>query len=51
MTASPTALAGTVVLALFFDLKSRREEAWLAAQFDGYEAYRRRTARLLPWVY
>ena len=51
VNASPTALAGTAVLTLFFDLKSRREEAWLVAHFDGYEAYRRRTARLLPWVY
>lgn len=51
VTASPPALAGAVVLILFFDLKSRREEAWLAAHFDGYEAYRRATARLLPWLY
>jgi protein-S-isoprenylcysteine O-methyltransferase Ste14 len=50
-TASPAALAGTVVLAVFFDLKSRREEAWLAAQFKGYAAYRSRTRRLIPWLY
>ena len=51
VTASPFAIAGAAVLALFFDLKSRREEAWLVAQFDGYQAYRRRTPRLLPWLY
>ncbi|MGZ8514456.1 MAG: methyltransferase family protein, partial [Candidatus Limnocylindrales bacterium] len=51
VTASPPALAGAVVLTFFFDLKSRREEAWLVARFDGYAAYRRRTARLLPWLY
>jgi protein-S-isoprenylcysteine O-methyltransferase Ste14 len=50
-TASPAALAGSAVLAAFFDLKSRREEAWLAAQFEGYAAYRARTRRLLPWLY
>ena len=49
--ASPTALAGALVLGVFFDLKSRREEAWLAEQFAGYAAYRRRTRRLIPWLY
>ena len=49
--ASPLALAGAFVLGVFFDLKSRREEAWLAEQFAGYAAYRRRTRRLIPWVY
>jgi protein-S-isoprenylcysteine O-methyltransferase Ste14 len=49
--ASPAALAGAVVLGLFFDLKSRREEAWLGEQFAGYAAYRRRTRRLIPWLY
>jgi protein-S-isoprenylcysteine O-methyltransferase Ste14 len=49
--ASPVALAGAIVLAVFFDLKSRREEAWLAEQFAGYADYRRRTRRLIPWIY
>lgn len=49
--ASPVALAGAVVLGVFFDLKSRREEAWLGEQFAGYAAYRRRTRRLIPWLY
>jgi hypothetical protein len=49
--ASPLALAGAVVLGVFFDLKSRREETWLAEQFAGYAAYRRRTRRLIPWLY
>ncbi len=49
--ASPMALAGAVVLGVFFDLKSRREETWLAEQFAGYAAYRRRTHRLIPWLY
>jgi protein-S-isoprenylcysteine O-methyltransferase Ste14 len=50
-TASPVGLAMTIVLVVFFDLKSRREEDWLARQFEGYTAYRRRTKRLLPWLY
>ena len=51
MTASPAAIVGAGVLAVFFDLKSRREEIWLADQFAGYPAYRSRTRRLIPWVY
>jgi protein-S-isoprenylcysteine O-methyltransferase Ste14 len=50
-TASLASLAATVVLAVFFDLKSRREEAWLVQQFAGYAAYRRRTHRLIPRLY
>jgi protein-S-isoprenylcysteine O-methyltransferase Ste14 len=50
-TASPAALAATAFMLGFFDLKSRREEAWLAEQYSGYDAYRARTRRLLPWVY
>ena len=30
-------LALTLVLAVFFDLKSRREEAWLSVRFSGYD--------------
>ena len=51
VTASWPALAATGLLTAFFELKSRREEAWLAARFDGYEAYRRRTRRFLPWLH
>lgn len=39
------------VLLVFFDLKSRREEQWLVAAYPGYEAYRKRTKKLIPWVY
>ncbi len=51
LTASPLALLGAMVLTAFFDLKSRREEIWLADQFKDYVAYRSRTRRLLPWIY
>jgi protein-S-isoprenylcysteine O-methyltransferase Ste14 len=49
--ASPPALLGAALLAAFFDLKSRREELWLADMFADYPDYRSRTRRLIPWVY
>ena len=49
--ASPLTLAGALLLAAFFDLKSRREEIWLSERYEEYPAYRSRTHRLLPWVY
>ena len=51
VTASPVALLGAAALLIFFDLKSRREEAWLAEKLPGYAQYRSRTRKLLPWVY
>ncbi|MEW5991226.1 MAG: isoprenylcysteine carboxylmethyltransferase family protein [Chloroflexota bacterium] len=45
------ALLVAVVLLLFLDLKRRREEAWLAARFPGYGAYRSRTRRMIPWLW
>jgi protein-S-isoprenylcysteine O-methyltransferase Ste14 len=47
-TASPAALVLTGVLVGFFELKSRREEAWLQQRFSEYAAYRARTPRLIP---
>lgn len=42
----------TAVLAIFLDLKARREEAWLREQVAGYAAYCKQTRRkLLPFVY
>jgi protein-S-isoprenylcysteine O-methyltransferase Ste14 len=49
--ASLPALLGATALAVFADLKSRREEAWLAERFPGYPAYSSRTHRLIPWIY
>ena len=49
--AAPLALLGAVALAVFFDLKSRREEIWLSECYREYPAYRDRTRRLLPWIY
>jgi protein-S-isoprenylcysteine O-methyltransferase Ste14 len=41
----------TAALFVVLDLKRRREEAWLVAQYPGYEAYRARTKALVPFVY
>jgi protein-S-isoprenylcysteine O-methyltransferase Ste14 len=42
----------TVVLAVLFELKTRREESWLVAHYPPYDDYRRRTRRkLIPFVY
>ncbi|HYA09537.1 MAG TPA: isoprenylcysteine carboxylmethyltransferase family protein, partial [Gaiellaceae bacterium] len=50
--ASVVGLALTAVLVLFIELKSRREELWLAEHHPGYEEYRRRTRRrFIPFVY
>lgn len=49
--ASPAAIAGGLGLAAFFDLKSRREEVWLAERYPAYPDYRSRTRRLIPWLY
>ena len=50
--ATVVGLALTLALALFLDLKARREEAWLSECFGDYDAYRERTPRkLLPFVY
>ncbi len=50
-TASVAAVAGAAVILAFFRLKSAREEAWLAERYPGYDAYRTRTRRILPFVY
>ena len=51
LMASPAALAGALALFVLFDLKSRREEAWLVERHAGYADYRRRTRKLIPGVY
>jgi protein-S-isoprenylcysteine O-methyltransferase Ste14 len=50
MASVPTLLIA-LLLGLFFDLKSRREEAWLGEVFATYAEYRRQTPRLIPWIY
>jgi protein-S-isoprenylcysteine O-methyltransferase Ste14 len=50
-TASPAALLAAALLACFFDVKARREEAWLLAAYPTYAAYRARVRKLLPFIY
>jgi protein-S-isoprenylcysteine O-methyltransferase Ste14 len=50
-TASPLSLVGAALLAVFFDLKSRREEVWLSERYPDYPLYRKQTRKLIPWVY
>ncbi len=40
-----------MVLFFFFDFKSRREEQWLVEKFSGYESYRTRIRKLIPFIY
>lgn len=51
LRASTPSLALSLLLALFFDQKARREEAWLLERFPDYAAYRRRVRKLIPWIY
>ncbi len=41
----------TAFVAVVLDLKRRREEAWLASRYPDYDAYRRVTKALIPFVY
>lgn len=44
-------LVYALILFIFFDIKSRREEQWLMQKFPGYEDYRRRVRKLIPFIY
>ena len=44
-------LGYVAVLFVFLDVKSRREERWLAERFPVYAAYQRRVRKLVPFVY
>lgn len=51
LASSPMALLLTIVLAGFFELKSRREEAWLELRYPAYPAYRARVRwRFVPGI-
>ena len=51
LSASPSALLLASLLLGFFELKSRREEAWLAERYDDYPAYMQATRRFFPRLY
>ena len=41
----------SMILLVFFDQKARREERWLGEAYPGYAEYKRRTKKLIPFVY
>lgn len=44
-------LLSFVIVFIFFDQKSRREEAWLAEAYADYAGYKRHTRKLIPFIY
>jgi protein-S-isoprenylcysteine O-methyltransferase Ste14 len=44
-------LGYTLVLFLFFDVKSRQEEVWLCEKYDEYDQYQQRVKKLIPFIY
>ena len=40
-----------IVIAIFFDIKSRKEERWLTERFSTYADYQGRVRKLIPWIY
>ncbi len=45
-------LGYAIVILVFLDIKSRREEQWLKEKFLGYEAYQKRVIhKLIPFLY
>ena len=40
-----------LIIAIFFDIKSRKEEQWLVERFSAYVDYQGRVRKLIPWVY
>ncbi len=52
LATSPLALLPTLLLAVLFEAKSRREEHWLEQHHPAYEDYRRRVPRrFIPYVW
>ena len=44
-------LVYALLLFVFFDVKSRREERWLREKYPDYPAYQKRVRKLIPFVY
>jgi len=40
-----------LIIAIFFDIKSRKEELWLCERFSEYPEYQGRVRKLVPWIY
>jgi protein-S-isoprenylcysteine O-methyltransferase Ste14 len=47
----PLTVGYAVLLFVFLDIKSRREERWLQEKFAAYSAYQKRVRKLIPFVY
>lgn len=45
------ALLVAVILFIFFDIKSRKEEGWLVEKYENYAVYQRQVKKLIPFVY
>lgn len=50
-TGSVPAFFAAAALAVWLDLKARREERWLIEHYPGYAGYRARTRRFVPGLY
>ncbi len=44
-------LVSSIVLFVFFDAKSRKEEVWLTERFPDYINYSTSVKKLIPWIY
>jgi protein-S-isoprenylcysteine O-methyltransferase Ste14 len=44
-------LGYAVIMLVFFDIKSRREERWLKEKYLDYSAYQKRVKKLIPFIY
>lgn len=51
LKASVPMVVYSLLLFLFFDIKSRQEERWLSEKFANYERYQQRVRKLVPFVY
>jgi protein-S-isoprenylcysteine O-methyltransferase Ste14 len=40
-----------LIIVIFFDIKSRKEEQWLVERFATYADYQGRVRKLIPWIY
>ncbi len=44
-------LGYAIIMLVFLDIKSRREEHWLKEKFSGYGEYQKRVRKLIPFIY
>ncbi len=51
LTGTLLGVALAIVLFIFFDMKSRREERWLSETYSDYPTYQKQVRKLIPWLY